>query len=235
MTEFFTADVNFVDPALGKLYGVSAGGTGQQRVVNTTDQRVGFMGLASFLTFTSFSYRTAPTLRGVWVLENLLCEDIPAPPPDVPKLDDANAANPATQSQNVRVRLQAHRAMPSCASCHAILDPIGMGLENFDAIGRYRTSYTNGDPVDSSGMLPDGSAFKTLPELAGLLSKDTRLTDCASKKLMTYALSRGIGDSDLPYLNQIRDNWTREGTGLGSLLKQIALSDTFRFRRGEPM
>jgi hypothetical protein len=235
MTDFFTADVNFVDPALGKLYGVSAGGTGQQRVVNTTDQRVGFMGLASFLTFTSFSYRTAPTLRGVWVLENLLCEDIPAPPPDVPKLDDANAANPATQSQNVRVRLQAHRAMPSCASCHAILDPIGMGLENFDAIGRYRTSYSNGDPVDSSGMLPDGSAFKSLPELATLLSKDTRLTDCASKKLMTYALSRGIGDSDLPYLNQIRDNWTREGTGLGSLLKQIVMSDTFRFRRGEPM
>ena len=142
--------------------------------------------------------RTAPTLRGKWVLENLLCEDIPAPPPDVPELDKDNGMSAATQSQNVRLRLEAHRAMPSCASCHSILDPIGMGLENFDAIGRYRTAYSNGDVVDSSGKLPSGEAFKTLPELAGILSKDARLTDCASKRFMTYALSRGIVDTSVP-------------------------------------
>ncbi len=235
MTEFFTRDVNFVNAPLGQLYGTTGATTDPPtRVTLTTDTRVGFMGLASFLTFSSFSYRTAPTLRGKWVLENLLCQEIPAPPPNVPKLDDPAAANSALQSENVRVRLEAHRAMPSCASCHSILDPIGMGLENFDAIGRYRAKYANGDAVDSSGVLPDKSTFANLKELAQILSQptDTRLVDCASTKLMTYALSRGIVDSDQPYLQQIRTRWN--GGNMRDLLKQVVLNDTFRFRRGEP-
>jgi hypothetical protein len=205
------------------------------RVTQTTDTRVGFMGLAGFLTFSSFSYRTAPTLRGKWVLENLLCQDIPAPPPNVPKLDDPNATSQGLQSENVRVRLEAHRAMPACSSCHNTLDPIGMGLENFDAIGGFRTKYPNGEAVDSSGVLPDGSKFANLGELATLLSQpgDTRLVDCASRKLMTYALSRDIGVSDEPYLKQIRDSW--QGGNVRDLVKQIVLNDTFRFRRGEAM
>ncbi len=233
MTDFFTADVNFVDPTLSKLYGIPITGTTQQRVINTTDQRLGFMGLASFLTFSSYAYRTAPTLRGKWILENLLCEEIPAPPPNVPKLDDGNGANPATQSQNVRIRLEAHRANPMCAACHATLDPIGMGLENFDAIGQYRTAYANGDKVDPSGVLPEGDKFSSLTELAGILGKDTRLVNCASTKMMTYALSRGLGDTDQAYLQQIRQTWAAKGMGLRALLEQIVLNDTFRFRHGE--
>jgi Protein of unknown function (DUF1592)/Protein of unknown function (DUF1588)/Protein of unknown function (DUF1587)/Protein of unknown function (DUF1595)/Protein of unknown function (DUF1585) len=214
MTEFFSADVNVTD---------------------TGDHRQGFLGLASFLTQSSFSYRTAPTLRGKWVLENLLCEETPPPPPDVPKLDDAANAQQAmaSQSENVRVRLEAHRTMAACASCHKTLDPIGLGLENFDAIGRYRSKYANGDAIDASGVLPDGATFNGLAELSTLLGKDTRLTECASKKLMTYSLSRGVVDSDAPYLKQIRDSWN--GKGLKALLKLIVLNDTFRFRRGEPM
>jgi hypothetical protein len=123
--------------------------------------------------------------------------------------------------------------MPACASCHKTLDPIGLGLENFDAIGRYRTNYANGDPIDASGVLPDGSKFNGLAELSAILGKDSRLTECASKKLLTYALSRGVVDSDEPYLTQIRNSW--KGTGIKALLKQIVLNDTFRFRRGEPM
>jgi hypothetical protein len=204
-------------------------------VTNPSEQRQGFLGLASFLTQSSFSYRTAPTLRGKWVLENLLCEETPPPPPEVPKLDDAANAQQAmeTQSENVRVRLEAHRTMPACASCHKTLDPIGLGLENFDAIGRYRTKYANGDTIDASGVLPDGSKFNGLAELSAILAKDSRLTDCATTKLMTYALSRGVVDSDAPYMKQITDAW--KGGGLQSLLKQIVLNDTFRFRRGEPM
>ena len=163
MTEFFTADVNFVDATLAKLYGVTAPAGRATARHQANDQRVGFMGLASFLTFTSFSYRTAPTLRGKWVLENLLCEEIPPPPPDVPELDKDDGMSAATQSQNVRVRLEAHRSIPSCAACHTILDPIGLGLENFDAIGQYRTAYANGDMIDSSGMLPTGEAFRRCP------------------------------------------------------------------------
>jgi hypothetical protein len=234
--DFFTTDVNFVNKTLGTLYGMAGSNNDTpMRVTNTTDQRVGFMGLASFLTFSSFAYRTAPTIRGKWVLENLLCQTIPPPPPNVPKLDDASMSNAALKSENVRVRLEAHRAMPACAACHSTLDPIGMGLENFDAIGAYRTKYDNGDAIDSSGVLPDKSTFKSLLDLNQILSKpdDSRLTDCASSKLLTYALSRGVGDSDAPYLKQIRDVW--QGGNMKTLVKQIVLNDTFRFRRGETM
>jgi hypothetical protein len=123
--------------------------------------------------------------------------------------------------------------MPGCATCHNTLDPIGMGLENFDAIGRFRTKYPNGDAVDSSGVLPDGQKFQDLKQLAAILSAPTeaRLTDCASKKMMTYALSRPVVASDDPYLKQIRDSW--RGGNMKELLKQVVLNDTFRFRRGE--
>jgi hypothetical protein len=234
VAEFFTADVNFIDAPLGKLYGIAGGGTTDPvRVTNTSDTRRGFVGLASFLTLTSFSYRTAPTLRGKWVLENLLCQTIPPPPPDVPKLDAASADPNSLQSENVRVRLEAHRANPVCASCHEILDPIGLGLENYDAIGKYRTKYANGDRIDASGELPDGTQFTGLTELSQALSKDSRFTDCVSQKMLTYALSREVVDSDDAYLQQIRDQWTNDGMDLSSLVKGIVLSDPFRNRRGE--
>jgi hypothetical protein len=225
MNEFFTAPIK-------GLPGIT--GTPTQNP-DAADTRVGFMGLSSFLTFSSFSYRTAPTLRGKWVLENLLCQEIPAPPANVPMLDDPAATPPAElQSENVRVRLEAHRNMePACAACHQMLDPIGLGLENYDAIGQYRTQYDNGDQIDASGQLPTGQTFNGVAELAAILATDTRLTDCASERMMTYALSRQLGPSDDPYLTQIRQGWAAGGYGLRGLLKQIVLNDTFRFRRGE--
>lgn len=236
MRDFLTADVNFVSGPLGELYGMSgapAAGQPPMKISDTTDARRGFMGLASFLTFSSFPYRTAPTLRGKWVLANLLCETLPPPPPTVPELDD-KATMMMAQSQNVRLRLEAHRSNPDCASCHAVLDPIGLGLENFDAVGRYRTKYLNGDSIDSSGVLPDKSTFKNLAELTTLLSNpaDTRLIDCASKTVMTYALSRGVVASDSPYLEKIRQTW--KGGDVKTLLREIVLADTFRQRRGDP-
>jgi hypothetical protein len=234
MQDFFTADVNFIDRPLAELYGTSGGNASTlTRVTNTSDSRRGFVGLASFLTLTSYSYRTAPTLRGKWVLENLLCQEIPPPPPNVPKLDSASADPSMLQSENVRKRLEAHRVDPVCASCHEILDPIGLGLENFDAIGKYRTKYANGDVVDASGTLPDGKPFSGLSQLTDALSKDTRLLDCVTKKLMTYALSREVVATDASYTHEIQKQWTSDGLGLASLLKQIVLSDPFRYRRGE--
>jgi hypothetical protein len=237
MTQFFTADMNFVNARLASHYGFTpVTGTNLQKVTNTTDTRVGFMGLGSFLTFTSFSYRTAPTLRGKWVLENLLCQTIAMPPADVPKLDTGAAADPNLQSQNVRVRLQAHRTRTDCAACHAVLDPIGLGLENFDAIGAYRTKYANNDTIDPAGVLPTKETFSSLSQLAGILSAggyQTKLTNCASEKMMTFALSRSLVATDDAYLEQIRAKWATEGYGLKSLLKNIVLNDTFRWRHGE--
>jgi hypothetical protein len=131
-----------------------------------------------------------------------------------------------------------HRQAATCAACHATLDPIGLGLENFDAIGKYRTKYAPTDPttIDASGMLPSGETFQSLPQLAQILASGTHLsqtTDCASHKMMTYALSRELGSTDDPYLNQIRTTWSTQGWGLKPLLKDIVLNDTFRFRRGE--
>jgi hypothetical protein len=235
MNEFFTADVNFVDAPLGKLYGFgTSANAARSRVTNTTDTRRGFLGLASFLTMTSFSYRTAPTLRGKWVLENLLCQEIAPPPPNIPKLDSAATDTAALQSENVRKRLEAHRADPTCASCHKILDPIGLGLENYDAIGKYRAKYANGDAIDASGALPDGTPFAGLTQLTEALAHDARLTDCVSEKLLTYALSREVVASDAAYLSQIRSQWAADGMDLLSLVKRIVLSDPFRNRRGEP-
>jgi hypothetical protein len=241
MTAFFTTKENFVNARLAQHYGFPAVGAtaGFERVMNGSPNRVGFLGLGSFLTFTSYSYRTAPTLRGKWVLLNLLCQTIPNPPAMVPKLDatalptDANA-----QQEDVRMRLTQHRAAAECSSCHALLDPIGLGLENFDAVGAYRTKYapTSPTPIDASGMLPSGETFSSLGQLAAILSTGPRaqqLTDCASKKMMTYALSRSLTAADDPYLNQVRASWAGQGWGLKALLKNIVVSDPFRFRRGE--
>jgi hypothetical protein len=241
MQAFFTTPDNFVNARLAKHYGFPAvaATAGFQKVTNGDPNRVGFLGLGSFLTFTSFSYRTAPTLRGRWVLESLLCQTIQSPPPGVRKLDAmAPPTDPNAQQEDVRARLAMHRTAADCAACHVVLDPIGLGLENFNAIGTYRTKYstTSTTSIDASGMLPTGETFSSVSQLATILSMGTRsqqLTDCASKKMMTYALSRSLTASDQPYLKQIRTTWAGQGLGLKALMKDIVVNDTFRFRRGE--
>jgi hypothetical protein len=230
LTEFFSADVNFVDAKLAKHYGMTGSAFDPTKALSVTDdERRGFLGLASFLTFSSFAHRTAPTLRGKWVLDNLLCTEIPPPPPNVPELESGEA----DQTLNVRERLAEHRTNPQCASCHQILDPIGLGLENFDAIGGYRESYSAGDAVDASGMLPTGESFDGLFELTGLLADDPRLVDCATEKLLTYALSREVVESDQPYADEIRTRAEAAGGSVRALLAEIVRSDLFRQRRGE--
>ena len=237
MSEFFTADINFIDTKLGAFYGIPGGTAEMKKVTHTADQRVGFLGLGSFLSNTSFAYRTAPTLRGTWVMDHLLCEPIHAPD-NIPELDKPGTPMAEMpQSQNVRVRLAAHRVDPKCAGCHNVLDPIGFGLENFDAVGAYRTKYLNGDPIDSSGVMPDGKKFNGLPAMAAMLgdASDTRLIDCTVQKVMTYALSRELGDADKLYVDQVRARWKQDGLGLRNLIKAVVLNDTFRLRRGEAL
>ena len=201
-TQFLTAPINFVNGPLAAFYGIKgipATQTTFTKVMNADPNRLGFMGLGGFLTVTSFSYRTVPTERGKWVLMNLLGEYIPPPPAGIQPLDPAGAATDSqTQEENVRARLAAHRTLASCGACHNLMDPIGLGMENFDGIGKYRTTYGNGQTIDSSGMLPDGTMFSTLGQLSSILSTGSRvneITGYAVKQALTYATSRPLAAS----------------------------------------
>jgi hypothetical protein len=232
---FFTSDLNFVNARLARHYGMPAvTGDALVKVEDTSDERQGFMGLGAFLTQSSFSYRTAPTLRGRWVLENMLCTTIPPPMFQVPKIDNEKPADPASQNLNVAARLAEHRDNDDCRGCHMILDPIGIGLENFDAIGRYRTTYADGAAVDASGKMPSGEPFNGLRQLNQIVAKDRRFFDCTSNKALSYALGRAVTDADKPFLEQIRYRWRHQGTSVRALLKSVVASDPFRYRRGEP-
>jgi hypothetical protein len=238
-TQFLTAPVNFVNGPLAALYGVTgvpATQTTMTKVMGADPNRVGFLGLGAFLTQSSYSYRTVPTLRGKWIYENILGESIPAPPAGVPALDTAGAATDSmTQEENVRARLLAHRADATCAACHNMLDPIGLGLENFDGIGVYRSAYGNGQPIDASGVLPDGTPFNGLPQLAAILSQGGRQQEMlgfAVQQLMTYALGRPLGAGDMAAASQIGGQWASQGYSFKALLSAVVLSQTFRSRRG---
>jgi hypothetical protein len=254
-TQFLTAPVNFVNGANASLYsinsppaaaatkGIAPTQTTLTKVMGMDPNRVGFLGLGGFLTQTSYSYRTVPTLRGKWVLLNLLGEVVPSPPAGVPPLDSSATASTdtATQEENVRARLLAHRMMgASCAACHNRLDPIGLGMENFDGVGAYRTSYGDGEAIDSSGELPDGTTFTTVTQLAGILSAGSRLTelvDYTAQQLMTYAISRPLNldpttGTDVAYLTQIQSAWTPQGYLFNKLMTDVVMNDTFRLRHG---
>ena len=237
VSDWFTADFNYVNDTLAQHYGMTAPGSAtHQRVEDTSDQRLGFLGLGSFLTHTSFPSRTSPTLRGVWVISELLCSP-PAPPPAmVPELGDSatpDEENEPDGAENVRERLERHRAEPQCAGCHAMLDPIGLGLETFDGIGRFRTTYGNGETIDASGILPDGTTFNGPNELGPILAADPRFASCMTSKLFTYALGREVETYDTGSLDKIAMNWAARGTNIRNLMKEIVVSDAFRFRRGE--
>lgn len=237
-SQFITADFNFVDARLAEHYGFTAPAQGTERISNTTDNRRGFLGLGAFLTNSSFSRRTSPTLRAKWVLESLLCSPPPPPPLnlEIPELEDTQEA--ASQIENVRERLAVHRTNPVCAGCHENLDPIGLGLENFDGIGQFRTAYGNGDVVDASGTLktptiPDGAPFTDLLSLSEIVGNDPRLLDCTREHLFHFAVGRATDATDAPYMDQLDTTWAAGGHTLKSLIKQIVLNDTFTHRRGE--
>lgn len=200
LLDFIDADYTYVNEALAKHYGIDGiAGPEFRRVTVDPAIRGGLLGQASVLTVTSLPTRTSPVLRGLWVLENLLAAAPPPPPPDVPPLDAAKVDSTAT----LRQKLEAHRANVSCASCHNRMDPLGFGLENYDAIGAWRTE-DNSQPVDSSGVLPDGRAFSGPGELKKvLLERKTEFTRCLAEKMLTYALGRGVEDFDTPVVDDI--------------------------------
>jgi hypothetical protein len=229
--QFLTADFNYVDAELASLYGVAPpSGQGLARVENTSDHRAGFLGLAGFLTFTSRPERSAPPIRGTWVVNSLECMQMELPtnftPPPLPE---------PIPGQTVRQALEQHRANPACSGCHNILDPVGLSFEHFDAIGRYRETYEGGLAIDTVGTLR-GTRFDGLSGLTDFISKDPEFVSCVAQKLFTYGVGRTIGPDDpsAPYLAEMVGKWKAAGLTLRNLLKQLVGNDTFRFREGSP-
>lgn len=228
-----TAHFTYVNDRLAKHYGLPAVGSSTPvRVQLTGAQRAGFLSHGGILTVTSHPTQTSPVLRGKWVLNELLCQDIPPPPPGVnTKL--ASAVTGAT----LRERLSQHASDPQCAACHKLMDPIGFGLENYDAVGAYRTM-DGASPVDASGALPDGSHFEGAAALAGLLVEDARFPRCVAQKLFTYALGRAPAlnngawmDGDVLAALVAR---FEAGFDFDALITDIITSEPFLRRHGEP-
>lgn len=223
------ADFTFVDERLARHYGLP-GVTGDElrRVPLSDGQRGGVLRLGSVLTVTSHPDTTSPVRRGKWILDQILCEPPPDPPPDV----DAFFGNgPAGES--TRDRLARHREDPACAVCHDVIDPLGLAFENYDGIGRWRTE-DNGAAIDASGELPGGRGFDGAEELAGILERDERAATCVTRKLVTFALGRGLDDADRCYVEDILAAAAASGeVSLRELIVQIVTNDVFRTVGGE--
>jgi hypothetical protein len=184
------------------------------------------LGQGSVLTVTSYATRTSPVLRGKWVLENLLGAPPPPPPPNVPDLEDT----PNTEGMAIRDRMVKHRANPACASCHARMDPYGFALENFDAIGRWRSREADGKVIDASATLPDGTSFNGPAELrAAILRRPEEFVKTFTRKLLIYGVGRGLEASDEPIVRRIVSQ-ARDGYKFSSIVVGIATSEPFRMK-----
>ena len=224
-----TADFSFVNGSLGQYYGVSASGADFQRVSLSATPRVGILGQLSFLGATSHPAVTSPSKRGLWVLEQLLCEPPNPPPPDV----DIPSFDEPVPGQTVRQRLEKHREREECAGCHAEIDPVGFGLENFDAVGAYR-ELDNALPVDATGTFRD-TDFSGAKELAELVATDPRLAGCVARQLLTYAVGRTfITPEGKNYSTALAAHARASGrTGFRDMIDAVVQSEAFRTRRGE--
>lgn len=219
----------FVDANLATFYGLTRTGatnaTDFVKVDTSMSQREGLLTLGEFLTETSYPNRTSPVRRGEYVFRRLLCDQVPDPPPNVPQLSEVPVAG-----QTLRQRLEAHRALPQCSPCHNLMDPIGFGLENFDGIGSYRTT-DSGAPVDSSGVLPDGTSFNGAAALGAILAADTRLPACVTEKFMTFAIGRLLDQpDDGQWIGYLTAHAQATDGSLASIIRQVVLSDAFRSR-----
>jgi hypothetical protein len=226
--DFLDAKYSFVNERLAKHYGIAGiAGPEFRRADLTGSHRAGVVTHASVLTVSSYATRTSPVLRGKWILENLLNAPPPEPPADVPNLDETTIGTTAT----LREQLEAHRKNPTCASCHRRMDPLGFGLENFDAVGAWRTM-DGKFPVDASGTLPDGRSFSGPEELATILKGDKdAFARAITSKLLTYALGRGLERYDNQTVKRIADRLPRYDYRFSGLVLEIAKSLPFRSRR----
>jgi hypothetical protein len=226
LLDFIDGRFTWVNGPLALYYGIP-GVTGEDFVRVELDgvKRGGVITQGAILAQSSYATRTSPVIRGKWVLENLLGTPPPPPPPDVPALDESHAG---AESKSLRQRLEQHRANPACAVCHTQMDPIGFGLENYDASGAWRDREGN-FPIDSSGALPGGQSFNGPKELKQLLRANPDLfSRNVTEKMLTYALGRGLEPRDRPaverILKDLQQNDYRFSTLLMDAVRTVASS-----------
>ena len=223
LLDLLRADYTFLNERLARHYGIAGiHGSEFRRVTLTNEERKGLLGKGSVLTVTSYPNRTSPTLRGKWLLENLLGSPPPPPPPNVPSLKDDKDVSLLTMRQ----RMELHRVSPVCSSCHSRMDPLGFALENFDGLGRWRTG------VDSSGILPDGTTIEGPVGLRNvLLNKKDQFVATATERLLTYALGRGVEPFDMPAIRKIVRDAAFGEYRWSSVIMGIVKSVPFQMRR----
>jgi hypothetical protein len=225
--ELLSANYTFVNERLAKHYGIpNVYGSRFRRV--EYEGRGGLLRQGSILIVTSYATRTSPVIRGKWVLENILGVPPPPPPPAVPPLKDNGGS---TKALSVRERLALHRANMPCAGCHRLMDPVGFSLENYDAVGRWRT-IEEAKPIDSTGGLPDGSTFQGVDGLQkALASRPELFVSTFTEKLLTYALGRGVEYYDAPAVRQIVADAQSKDFRFSSVVLGIVNSTPFQMRR----
>jgi hypothetical protein len=226
--DLLRADYTFVNERLARHYGIpNIYGSRFRRVPVTDDARRGILGQGSMLAVTSHAERTSPVLRGKWVLENLLGLPVPPPPPDIPTLKgNTEGQKPKT----LREQMAEHRTEPVCASCHRVMDPVGFALENFDAVGAWRTMEPGG-PIDASGQLADGTKVDGVVTLRkAILDKPNLFVGTLTEKLLTYALGRGVDARDMPAVREIMRGAARNDYRFSSLVMGVVRSVPFRMR-----
>ena len=233
IVELLTADYTFLNDRLARHYDIpGVYGSHYRRVSYPDDRRAGLLGHGSVLLVTSHPNRTSPVVRGKWVLENLLGSPPPPPPPDIPALGENDEGREAA---TVRERMEQHRANPTCAACHAKMDPLGFALENFDAVGQWRSVDREADaPIDPSGAMPNGTPFATPAEFrAALLTEPWRsaFISTVTEKLLTYAIGRGLEYYDAPAVREIIREAESSDFRWSSIVGGIVKSAPFQMRR----
>ncbi|HVX83276.1 MAG TPA: DUF1592 domain-containing protein [Phycisphaerae bacterium] len=233
VTELLSADYTFLNARLAKFYGIEGVNGEEFRKVSLagTKRSGGVLTQGSILTLTSNPTRTSPVKRGKWVLENLLNAPPPPPPPNIPALPGDSHPNSGT----LREQMERHRADPTCASCHAMMDPIGFGLEHFNAVGQWRDVDDSKEAIDATGVLVTGESFNDPADLAKILitTKRDDFLHAVAEKMLTYALGRGVEYYDRPAVDKIVEQMEAHGDRFSSLIEGIVTSVPFEYRRGE--
>ena len=230
VSDFLNAKYTYANELLAKFYGIEGvKGPDFRKIELTSDQRGGVLTQASVLAVSSYPSRTSPTIRGKYILNNILGTPPPPPPPDVPALDDSKVGSDVS----LRTQLEAHRNNPVCASCHSKMDVLGFGLENYDAIGKWRTM-DGKFPIDVGGTMPTGKSFKSAAEMRTVLMDSLpQVSRCLVEKIMTYALGRGMQTFDNKTIDEINKKVASDGYHFQTMIYEVVRSLPFQSRRGE--